>query len=150
MATFIFLACDTWGVSKYAEWFSHTVSGGNYGKECETYEAAQFLRKQTHKRIREEYANFLRPEEIEAILTGTDIYLDSDDVMDRLENFEKVRTERENEEMEDFEQPQSLDSIIESAVEAGIAKALAKRDAAEKKAAAKAKKAVVPVTEISS
>ena len=51
MATFIFLACDSWGVSKYAEWSSHTVSGGNYGKECETYEAAQFLRKQTHKRM---------------------------------------------------------------------------------------------------
>lgn len=96
MCTFLFLACHTWGVSKYAEWFSHTVSGGNYGKECETFEASQFLRRQTHKRIREEYANFLTEEEIEKILTGTDIYLDADEIMERLEGFDEMR--RENQE----------------------------------------------------
>lgn len=91
MCTFLFLGCKTWGVSKYAEWFSHTVSGGNYGKECETFEASQFLRRQTHKRIREEYANFLTEEEIEKILTGTDIYLDADEIMQRLELFDEAR-----------------------------------------------------------
>lgn len=93
MCTFLFLACHTWGVSKYAEWFSHTVSGGNYGKECETFEASQFLRRQTHKRIREEYAHFLTDEEIEKILTGTDIYLDADEIMQRLEVFDEARAE---------------------------------------------------------
>lgn len=96
MCTFLFLACHTWGVSKYAEWFSHTVSGGNFGKECETFEASQFLRRQTHKRIREEYAHFLTEEEIEKILTGTDIYLDADEIMERLEGFDEMR--RENQE----------------------------------------------------
>lgn len=95
MCTFLFLACKTWGVSKYAEWFSHTVSGGNYGKECETFEASQFLRRQTHKRIREEYANFLTEEEIEKILTGTDIYLDADEIMERLEVFDEARSDME-------------------------------------------------------
>lgn len=87
MATFIFLACHTWGVSKYAEWFSHTISAGNWGKENETFEASQFLRKQTHKRIREEYTGFLTEEEIESVLKGSDIYLDSDEIMDRLETY---------------------------------------------------------------
>lgn len=95
MCTFLFLACKTWGVSKYAEWFSHTVSGGNYGKECETFEASQFLRRQTHKRIREEYKYFLTDEEIEKILTGTDIYLDADEIMQRLEVFDEARSEME-------------------------------------------------------
>lgn len=91
MCTFLFLACKTWGVSKYAEWFSHTVSGGNFGKECETFEASQFLRRQTHKRIREEYKYFLTDDEIEKILTGTDIYLDADEIMERLETFDEAR-----------------------------------------------------------
>lgn len=137
MATFIFLACDSWGVSKYAEWFSHTVSGGNYGKECETYEAAQFLRKQTHKRIREEYANFLHPEEIEAILTGTDIYLDSDEVMERLENFDKMRAERESAEMEGYEPPPTIEDMMLNAAK----KALVEHEAEKAKKEAKARKA---------
>src|SRR5690606_30896866 len=142
MATFIFLACESWGVSKYAEWFSHTVSGGNYGKECETYEAAQFLRKQTHKRIREEYANFLHPEEIEASLTGTEIYLDSDEVMDRLENFDKVRAERESAEresaeMEGYESPPTIEDMMLNAAK----KALVEHEAEKAKKEAKARKA---------
>jgi ATP-dependent protease ClpP protease subunit len=91
MCTFLFLACKTWGVSKYAEWFSHTMSGGNYGKECETFEASQFLRRQTHKRIREEYKYFLTDDEIEKILTGADIYLDADEIMQRLEVYAEAR-----------------------------------------------------------
>lgn len=93
MATFIFLACHTWGVSKYAEWFSHTISSGNFGKESETYEYSSFLRKQTHKRIREDYKYFLTDDEIESILKGTDIYLDSDEIMERLEVYDEARSD---------------------------------------------------------
>lgn len=91
MTTFLFLACDTWGVSKYAEWFSHTISGGNYGKESETWEASQFLRRQTHKRIREEYNNFLTSDEIDKVIAGGDVYLDSDEIMERLQGFDEAR-----------------------------------------------------------
>lgn len=140
MTTFLFLACDTWGVSKYAEWFSHTVSGGNYGKECETYEASVFLRKQTHKRIREEYKNFLSETEIEKILTGTDIYLDADEIMNRLELFAEAREE----EMEGDigEQPQSLADMIKTSLselldERGISKPLVNSKPAPKPKAPK-------------
>lgn len=133
MCTFIFLACSTWGVSKYAEWFSHTVSGGNYGKESETFEASQFLRRQTHKRIRDDYKYFLTDEEIESVLKGSDIYLDADEIMDRLERFDEAR----NGDEEDMELPPSLDEIIKQAVAEGI-----KQHEAEKaKKEAKAKKA---------
>lgn len=127
MCTFLFLACKTWGVSKYAEWFSHTVSGGNYGKECETFEASQFLRRQTHKRIREEYANFLTEEEIEKILTGTDIYLDADEIMERLEAFDEARSDVECSCGEcglDNEEPIDLMSLIEDKVAQGVEKSL--------------------------
>lgn len=130
MCTFIFLACDTWGVSKYAEWFSHTVSGGNYGKECETFEASQFLRKQTHKRIKEEYSPFLTEAEIQAILTGTDIYLDADEIMERLEVYAEARdaqgcTNPDCTECSGEPMP-SIDSIITDAVSSGVEQALDK------------------------
>ena len=128
MCTFLFLGCVTWGVSKYAEWFSHTVSGGNYGKECETFEASQFLRRQTHKRIREEYKSFLTEEEIEKILTGTDIYLDSEEIMSRLDGFAEARevegcNDPECENCNQESMP-SIDSIIEDAVSSGVEKAV--------------------------
>jgi ATP-dependent protease ClpP protease subunit len=129
MCTFIFLACRRWGVSKYAEWFSHTVSGGNYGKECETFEASQFLRRQTHKRIKEEYHAFLTEEEIDKILTGTDIYLDADEIMDRLETYSEYReTLAEQCDCEECQQgePFNIMDAVEERVEAGIQKALDK------------------------
>lgn len=130
MCTFLFLGCKTWGVSKYAEWFSHTVSGGNYGKECETFEASQFLRRQTHKRIREEYAGFLTEEEIEKILTGTDIYLDADEIMDRLEVFTEYQDSQVCQDPDctscGGEEPMSLDEIMSNAVEKGVDAAMKK------------------------
>lgn len=126
MCTFLFLACDTWGVSKYAEFFSHTVSGGNFGKESETFEASQFLRRQTHKRVREEYQNFLTPDEIDSLLKGSDYYFNADEILERLEVFSIAReaegcevggcTECEEEE----EQGHSLQDIVKEAVSAGI------------------------------
>ncbi|MGL5012961.1 MAG: hypothetical protein ACRC6V_01555 [Bacteroidales bacterium] len=130
MCTFLFLGCVTWGVSKYAEWFSHTVSGGSYGKECETFEASQFLRRQTHKRIREEYKSFLTEEEIEKILTGTDIYLDSEEIMLRLEGFAEARDAEGYDDPEcencslNPDEPFDLKTLIKDAV----AEALAERD----------------------
>jgi ATP-dependent Clp protease, protease subunit len=128
MCTFLFLACNTWGVSKYAEWFSHTVSGGNFGKECETFEASQFLRRQTHKRIKEEYAGFLTDQEIDKILTGTDIYLDSDEIMERLNTYAEARDSQgcDDPECSDCNQDSmpSIDSIIEDAVASGVEKAV--------------------------
>lgn len=140
MATFVFLACDTWGVSPYAEWFGHTVSSGSWGKECETFEASQFLRKQTHKRVTEEYNSFLFPEEIESLLKGSDIYLDADQIMDRLETFADAR-EAEGcsnpdctECNSDREPEPNFEELLSKAVAEGIAQHEKKKLAAEKKA----------------
>jgi ATP-dependent protease ClpP protease subunit len=143
MCTFLFLACDTWGVSKYAEWFSHTVSGGHLGKECETFEASQFLRKQTHKRIREEYKHFFSDSEIESLLKGTDIYLDSDEIMQRLEAFDQARQLEYEQACEgdlDEEFPEDSDESafdLKSMIKEAVAEALAE----QKKPATKSKPA---------
>lgn len=151
MATFVFLACDTWGVSPYAEWFGHTVSAGNWGKESETFEAAQFLRKQTHTRIQREYNAFLSPEEIDSLLKGSDIYLNSDEIMDRLEVFQEARESMPcdcGDPMCGMQEDQpSFDEIVRKAVADGVAeyekkKAQAEAKAARKKPSAKTQKAL--------
>jgi len=146
MTTFIFLACDTWAVSKYAEWFSHTVSGGNYGKECETFEASQFLRRQTHKRVEEEYRNFLTSVEIDSILKGSDVYLDSEEIMERLEVFQEARESMPcdcGDPMCGVQEDQpSFEDMVKAAVAAGIAEHEKNKSAAEKKAARKKPKPV--------
>jgi ATP-dependent protease ClpP protease subunit len=91
MATFLFLACSEHYVSRYAEWFSHTVQSGHIGGEHETFEASQFLRKQTHKRIKEEYHAFFDENEIDLILKGTHFYLGADEIEERLIKFREYR-----------------------------------------------------------
>lgn len=153
MATFVFLACDTWGVSPYAEWFGHTVSSGSWGKECETFEASQFLRKQTHKRVTEEYNSFLFPAEIESLLKGSDIYLDADQIMERLETYAEARDSQPCNNPEctecgiDREPEQSLEELMVKAVAEGIAQHEKQKDEAAKKLARKLKpKPVNPET----
>lgn len=145
MCTFLFLACDTWGVSKYAEFFSHTVSGGNWGKESETFEASQFLRRQTHSRVREEYANFLTPDEIDSLLKGADYYFNADEIMERLEVFDEARQAQGCNNPEctecgiDREPEQSLEELMAKAVAEGIAQHEKQKDEAAKKLARKSK-----------
>lgn len=160
MGTYIFLACHSWGVSEAAEFFAHTCTSGSYGKEHETYEQAVFLRKQQHKLMRKRYSNFLTEEEIEKVISGSDVYLDADEILERLDGYAEARAKEpcncgnpecnrspENlallEEEFDEEIP-TLESIIEKAVEEGVKKALAARD---KKEAQKAKKSVAKPVE---
>lgn len=140
MATFLFLACDTWGVSPYAEWFSHTVSGGNWGKESETFEASQFLRRQTHSRVRNEYSNFLTDSEIDLLLKGADYYFNADEIMERLEVFEEARESQgcSNPDCQEcgvaHEPGPAFEELLSKAVAEGISLHEKKKLAAEKKA----------------
>nr|DAH57099.1 MAG TPA: hypothetical protein [Caudoviricetes sp.] len=161
MATFIFLACHTWGVSESAEFFCHTCSYGTWGKEHENFTQAEFIRKQAHKQMRHRYKNFLSESEIESVISGADVYLDADEIMERLGPYAEARANEpcncgdsscprspENlamlEDEEFDEETPTLESIIEKAVEEGVKKALAARD---KKEAQKAKKSVVKPVE---
>lgn len=147
MATYIFLACHSWAVSDAAEFFAHTCSYGSWGKEHENFAHAEFLRKQQHKMARKRYKYFLTEEEIDRILAGQDVYLDADEIMERLPEYSEMR-EIEFMESQDVENSEkiehkSLDELIADAVESTLHKVLDQRAAKEKKAAQKAKKASV-------
>lgn len=91
MATYIFLACDNWGVSKYAEFMAHTCSYGSFGKEHENFDRTNFIRKQQHKRTKEGYRSFLTDAEIDSVLAGLDVYLNAEEIMERLPAYAEYR-----------------------------------------------------------
>lgn len=143
MATFIFLACDTWGVSEAAEFFSHTCSYGAWGKENENFAQVDFFRKQYNGLMRKRYKSFFSDEQIESIIKGEDIWLNADEIMECLDSYAAAREEQgcgdpsctECGMSEEDSGPQpTLQEIIQDAVEQGVKKALAARDAKERKA----------------
>lgn len=149
MATFIFLACHTWGVSESAEFFSHTCSYGTWGKESETFAQVDFFRKQYNGLMRKRYQAFYSEDEIDTLIRGEDIWLNADQIMERLETYSKARQEAacgnpncqectvgELDE-EDFSELPSLEEMIKAAVEEGIAAYDKRKVAAEKKASRK-------------
>ncbi|MNY37971.1 hypothetical protein D3C86_1725640 [compost metagenome] len=94
------------------------------------------MRKQQHKIMRQRYKSFLLDEEIEKVIAGSDIYLDADEIMDRLELFAEARKENMEEQQEEG---QTLDEMIAEAVEKGVKAELDRRERAQ---SAQAKKAV--------
>lgn len=142
MATFIFLACDSWGVSPHAEWFSHTISSGISGKESETYEHARFLRRQTQKRVKEGYQGFLSEDEIENVLKGQDIYLDAEEIEERLQSY----AERFGDDG-DVEPNKTLDEMVKDAVKSGIEELMKDLNVVAPKKAAPKKRATKTTTE---
>lgn len=154
MATFIFLACDTWGVSDSAEFFCHTCSYGSWGKEHENFAQAEFIRKQAHKQMRARYENFLTSQEIEMVISGTDIYLDADEIMERLEVYSEARDNKpcdcgspdcENnqyEEDEGFEPEESFKDMIKQMMTEALDAHQKKLDNATKRNAKKIPKIV--------
>lgn len=143
MATFIFLACDTWGVSDAAEFFCHTVSYGSWGKENENFAQVDFFRKQYNGLLRKRYNSFLSDEQIENVIKGEDIWLNADEIMERLETYAAARDEKGCgnpdckecgvTEEEDFDSMPTLQEIVAEAVKDGIAAYEKSRLAAEKK-----------------
>lgn len=126
MATYIFLACHTWAVSENAEFFVHTCTSGSYGKEHETFEQAAFLRKQVHRMIKKQYANFLTEQEIEKVIGGNDIYLDADEVMERLPHFAEAR-QAAFDELEEKIDNENFEEMIEIDIEEMVEKIVARK-----------------------
>ena len=132
MSTFIFLACHTWGVSDAAEFFIHTCSYGNWGKESEVFSQAVFMRKQVDKMVRTRYKAFLTEDEISAVVKGEDLFFDAEEILERLEGYAEARDARGcgeegctdcNQDGTSVPMP-SIDSIIEKAVSSGVEQAL--------------------------
>jgi len=83
-ATMIFLHGDEQEVTPHSLFMFHNYSAGVVGKGGEMYDQLQFERKWSENFMREVYAEFLTPEEISSMMHNKDIWMTSDEVIERL------------------------------------------------------------------
>lgn len=92
-ATFIFLAGDQYIISDNAEAMFHWVSYGSVGKGSDVKRHVDFTHKSSEKLVRKYYKDFLTEDEIDLLIDGKEYWMDSDDIMKRLEKRQELRQE---------------------------------------------------------
>ena len=93
-ATMIMLCCDSYEISPHSMFMFHNYSGGTVGKGGEMYDNIVFERKWSEGLLREVYEDFLTEDEIESMLNNRDLWLDGDDVLERLKAKVKKHEEQ--------------------------------------------------------
>jgi len=100
-ASILALHCDEIFVGPYASMLCHSVRYGYAGKCADVEAYVKHTTKTTEKLMRETYTGFLSEEEIDDLLKGRELYLDSAEIIERL----KLREELFNQ----LEEDNSLD-----------------------------------------
>lgn len=156
-ASALMLQADDWIINDSSTVMIHACSySPGWGKEVDVFSSATYTNRINREWVERTYRGFLTELElIEAIDNGKDLYFYADDLRERLPKYKEYRdalnaskpcqcgdplcgqpTDLEGEDQGIDEFPEfSLEEIIEKAVEAGVKKALASRDAKERKAA---------------
>lgn len=92
-ASILALNCDQCVVGKYAEMLAHEVSYGVGGKGSDNLSHVQHIKKISDKLIWDTYEGFLEDHEVESVLNGKELFLDSDEIIERLNKREEYRKE---------------------------------------------------------
>jgi ATP-dependent protease ClpP protease subunit len=90
-ATMIFLHGDILMVSDYSIFMFHNYSGGTVGKGGEMYNQIVHEKAWSENMLRGIYKDFLTPEEINGLLLNNDIWMDSTEVMSRMQTLAEIR-----------------------------------------------------------
>lgn len=162
-ATGIFLACKQHDWAKHIQFMVHCAWWSSYGKTPDIKSHTEFASQQMEEEITAAYSGLLDEDELKSCNDGKEFWFGAKELERRMESFYEYRqslpcpcgdpscgssTEGPEENEEDFEEMPSLSEIIADAVELGVKKALAARDAAEKKASrAKAKPVPAKIVE---
>ena len=83
-ATLLFLMCDEFRISPYAMFMFHNYSGMTHGKGGEMFDTLVHERKWSENLLTKLYTNFMTPSEIKSLLDNKDIWMDTDEVIERL------------------------------------------------------------------
>lgn len=87
----LFLLCDSWEVSDLATFMAHSVQTG-YGGGTQAIEAhSKMSAKQNRTLCEMLYKDFLSPEEIDKICDGFEIWMDAEEIRERLEKRQTLR-----------------------------------------------------------
>lgn len=90
-ATMVFLCAQEFEITPFSLFMMHNYSGGMFGKGAELYDQAVFERKWSTEYFRYIYKDFLEESEITSLLDNKDIWLSSDEVMERCQKLANAR-----------------------------------------------------------
>ncbi len=93
-ASMMFLRCHSWSISRYATMLIHAPSGGTVGKFSDNFKEIKHFEKWVDTFYRDIYEDFLTSEEITNVLNGTDLWLNSEQLEERLIKLSEIRTEK--------------------------------------------------------
>ena len=88
-ASIFALKCDQVRVGPYAELLAHSVRYGFAGKSADNISHVLHTTKVTERLMKEAYEGFLSESEIQEVISGKELYLDSEQIMERLEKREE-------------------------------------------------------------
>lgn len=108
-ATMILLAAHSTEISEHSLFMFHNYSGGTIGKGGEMYDNIVYERQWSENLLRKVYEGFLEEDEIQSMLNNKDIWMNSDEVLSRLDNrvkyFEKLEAQMQKAASEEAEKP---------------------------------------------
>lgn len=146
-ATGVFLACKQHDWAKHIQFMVHCAWWSSYGKTPDIKSHTEFASKQMDEEITAAYSGLLNDEELSACNDGKEFWFGAKELERRMESFYEYRQSlpcpcgdencsnnpQEEEDFDDFP-GFNLEELVEKAVQAGVTKALAARDAKERKA----------------
>lgn len=92
-ASILALACDQVIVGENASMLCHSARWGYAGKGSDVIAHANHCKKISDRLMKEVYADFLSDSEIESVLAGQELYLDADEIAERLSQREEIRSQ---------------------------------------------------------
>ena len=102
-ASLIALSCDIVQVGEEANLLAHSARWGYAGKGNDVLGHTIHTKKISDNTLRRAYHNFLSPTEIEEVIQGRELYLDADEICERLAQREELSQQEE----EDWSDPES-------------------------------------------
>lgn len=101
--TLIFLNADVFEVTPHSSFMIHNYSGGTMGKGSEMHAQIVHEKKWSEKLFKEVYEDFLTTKEIDEILAGRDLWMEVEEVAERMNK--RIATRRELAELEEETKP---------------------------------------------
>lgn len=103
-ATIVFLCADVFEITPHSMFLFHTYSGGTHGKGNEMYAQLAHEKKWSEKLFAEVYEGFLAEKEIEDMILSRDIWMDADEVAERMNRrIEKLKAQEQTEQLAELD-----------------------------------------------
>lgn len=93
-ASLIALASPNLSVGPYASMMIHSATFGSFGKQSDVISHASFMDKKVKKLMQDIYMDFLTEQEMEEVFMGKEIWLNSEEIIERLETRAELQNAR--------------------------------------------------------